>query len=479
MPSDAGLYKVVARNPLGQVTADVRVVLGDISTSPESPCVEAMTDTDILLSWKTPSNLNHTPVVCYKVQMGYIDTDIDWVDLADDIRHEYYVVDNLRPSHGYKFRISALNKFGWSVPSIPSPIAMTPSSGASKSEFYDALQVLQAKEDINLDADSAAVLDYEVEKKPLKVGAFAPSEVDYVSELTKGRFSVTANVNHKSKFATCKLFDKSDPEGEDSAKREFKNLKTLKHEKMVSLVDAFETEGMFMLKFDPLPSTDVVAYLAEQPSYTEQTVAEVTLQVLDALNYIAWRGRAYLNLEPSNVLVCSGRSLGKTLQVKLANFETTQTVSKSGSQVKGTYNFDYAAPEIMEEAQAFPQSDIWSLGVLLYVLLSGQLPFKGESAEESKENILSVKFKFEWLYKEVTMEATRLLMWIFKRAPWKRPSLEEVMGHRWLNSADYMLKKRSRARFAGNRIQKFSREYRATRSQMEMDGETFFMKKMA
>ena len=67
--------------------------------------------------------------------------------------------------------------------------------------------------------------------------------------------------------------------GPDSAKREFKNLKTLKHEKMVSLVDAFETEGMFMLKFDPLPSTDVVAYLAEQPSYTEQTVAEVTLQV--------------------------------------------------------------------------------------------------------------------------------------------------------------------------------------------------------
>ena len=52
----------------------------------------------------------------------------------------------------------------------------------------------------------------------MKVGAFAPSEVDYVSELTKGRFSVTANVNHKSKFATCKLFDKSDPEGEDSAK---------------------------------------------------------------------------------------------------------------------------------------------------------------------------------------------------------------------------------------------------------------------
>lgn len=169
--------------------------------------------------------------------------------------------------------------------------------------------------------------------------------------------------------------------------------------------------------------------------------------------YIEWRGRVYLNLEPANILVCSGRSLGKTVQVKVANLETCQTVSKTGTQIKGCYNFDYTgnillinthfisntyiplfrtliyiyiynaihrftAPEIIEEAQAFPQSDIWSFGVLLYVLLSGQLPFKGETAEESKDNILNVKFKFEWLYKEVTMEATRLIMWIFKRAPW-------------------------------------------------------------
>merc|ERR1719500_1594090 len=183
-PSDAGLYKVVARNPLGQVTATIRVVLGDICGSPDSPSVEAMTDTDILLSWKTPSQLNHAPVIAYKVQMGYIDTDIDWVDLADDIRHEYYVVDNLRPSHGYKFRVLARNTFGWSIPSIPSGIVMTPSSGASKAEFYDALQGLQvinhhlvlpaypqqnctktskAKEDINLDAEEIP-LSYECEK---------------------------------------------------------------------------------------------------------------------------------------------------------------------------------------------------------------------------------------------------------------------------------------------------------------------------
>merc|ERR1711878_212046 len=221
------------------------------------------------------------------------------------------------------------------------------------------------------------------------------------------------------KLYSVKVFDKVNAEGNDAAQREFKNLKALQHEKIVSLIDAYETDSMMMMKFNPLPSTDV-------------------------LNYIHWRGKVYLNLEPSNILVTSGRSLGRTVQVKLANFETTQTVASNGTQIKGTYNFDYAAPENLEEAQAFPQSDVWSLGVLLYVLMSGQLPFKGESPEETKDNILNVKFKFEYLYKECTMEGTRLLMWVFKKAPIKRPSLEEVGAHRWMNAADYMLKKRER-----------------------------------
>jgi len=399
------------------------------------------------------------------------------VDLADDIKHEYFVIDNLRPSHGYKFRVAAANQFGWSIPSIPSPIAMTPSTGASKAEFYDSLQMLQAREDINLDAEECA-LTYEVERKPLKAKTEAPKEVDFMSELSRGRFSLTCNINHGGRVCTAKVFDKSDPEGDDAAKRELKNLKSLRHERMVTLLDAFETSKMTMLKFDTLPGTDVLTYLAERATYSEQMVAEITAQVLDALSYIHWRGKVYLNLEPGNIIVCSGRSLGKTVQVKVANFETAQTVSKSGTQIKGTYNFDYAAPEIIEEAQAYPQSDMWSLGVLLYVMLSGQLPFKGESAEETRDNIVNVRFKFEWLYKEVTMEATRLLMWIFKRAPWKRPLLEEVVNHRWLNSVDYMAKKRERASFTSNRIQKFARDYHCSRPQFDLDAASFFSKLM-
>ncbi len=56
-----------------------------------------------------------------------------------------------------------------------------------------------------------------------------------MSELGRGRFHLTANVNHGGRVRTAKVFDKSDPEGADAAKREFKNLKALKHERLVSL----------------------------------------------------------------------------------------------------------------------------------------------------------------------------------------------------------------------------------------------------
>merc|ERR1712241_54564 len=172
-----------------------------------------------------------------------------------------------------KFRVLAKNQFGWSIPSVPSGIVMTPSSGASRAEFYDVLQQIQAREDIE---DNSGPLSYECEKKPMKSRSENPGSLDFMSELGKGRFSVTANVNKEGKVYSVKLFDKASTEGGDAAMREFKNLKTLRHEKMVSLVDAFETDRFSLLQFSALPSTDVLSYISERPFYTEQDVCDIS-----------------------------------------------------------------------------------------------------------------------------------------------------------------------------------------------------------
>ncbi|RZF43884.1 hypothetical protein LSTR_LSTR007220 [Laodelphax striatellus] len=116
-------------------------------------------------------------------------------------------------------------------------------------------------------------------------------------------------------------------------------------------------------------------------------------------------------------------------------------------------------PEVLCDEPAFPTSDIWSLGVITYILLSGNSPFVGATNEETKQNINFVRYRFEHLYKELTQEATRFLMLIFKRSPSKRPSAEECFEHRWLLPTDYMIKRRERAVFLGMRLKEISERY--------------------
>lgn len=83
-----------------------------------------------------------------------------------------------------------------------------------------------------------------------------------------------------------------------------------------------------------------------------------------------------------------------------------------------TLSLTAVAPEILGAEPAFPQSDVWSVGVLTYLLLSGISPYRAATVEETRQNITYVRYRFEHLYKELTAEATRFIMLLFKRTPW-------------------------------------------------------------
>ncbi|XP_023246724.1 obscurin-like [Copidosoma floridanum] len=112
-----------------------------------------------------------------------------------------------------------------------------------------------------------------------------------------------------------------------------------------------------------------------------------------------------------------------------------------------------------------------------YVLLSGVSPFRGDDAKETAQNITFVRYRFEYLYKELSQEATRFFMLLFKRAPSKRPTAEECQEHRWLMPTDYMIKKRERSVFLGNRLKEYNEEYHEQRRQCTVEhgrlGEAF------
>ncbi|XP_049774558.1 obscurin [Schistocerca cancellata] len=465
---DVGIYKVVARNRVGQAISRTRIVLASIPSSPDSPEASEVSDTEVLLRWKQPKDDGNSAVLCYSLQYKEADN-VEWLDVANNIDHEFFLVHDLKPTTNYQFRLSARNRIGWSEKGIPTELIKTKESGSPKVQVTRAMkhlqQITESGQAITIE-DSKPKLDYSIEKNPVEwtTEGSLTEKYSFVSELARGRFSIVVKGIEKSsdRVVVAKLLELK-PETEEQVNREFEALRSLRHERIACLEAAYKISGsgVAALVEEKLQGADVLTYLSSKHEYTEQQVATIITQVLDGLQYLHWRGYCHLDLQPDNIVMASVRSV----QVKLVDLGSAQRVSKLGTVIQRVGETEYTAPEILNDEPAYPQSDIWSVGVITYILLSGVSPFVGKDAEETRQNVTFVRYRFEHLYKEITQEATRFLMLIFKRTPSKRPTAEECHEHRWLLPSEITIKKRERAVFLGNRLKEFSEAYHSKKTQ--------------
>ncbi|XP_039752215.1 obscurin-like isoform X4 [Pararge aegeria] len=467
MHHDIGFYKVVARNKVGQTVARTRIVEATTPDAPDSPTASETSDTEILLRWKQPKYDGNSPVVCYSLQYREGDN-VEWKTVAENIDHEFFVVRNLQPDTSYHFRLSSRNRIGWSEKGIPTELIKTKQSGAPKIEVTKAMhhlqQLTESGQEIVLDEDKPK-LDYSIEENPIEWDTTQnlTDRYSFISELWRGKFSTVVKGLDKTtdSIVVAKILEIR-PETEVQVQREFNCIRKLRHERISNLIAAYQPPGASVatLILEKLQGADVLTYLSSCHDYTEQMVATIITQVLDGLQYLHWRGYCHLDLQPDNVVMSTVRSI----QVKLIDFGSAHRVTKLGTSVPQVGDLEYKSPEIVNDEAAYPQTDIWSVGVLTYILLSGVSPFKGANDSETKQNISFVRYRFEHLYKEITQEATRFLMWVFKKVPLKRPTAEECHEHRWLAHSDFIQKKRERAVFLGNRLKEFADEYHESKA---------------
>ncbi|XP_050523342.1 obscurin isoform X47 [Daktulosphaira vitifoliae] len=462
---DLGIYKVVARNKFGQTTARARLVHAREPGIMEVPIVKEFSDTEILLQWDHPKSDGNAPILCYQLEIR--ENEGEWDLVAKNIDHEFWFMQNLRPYTNYEFRLAAMNRIGWG------PIG--PSSELVRTNFPDCpkIQVPPAMLNLQIITESGREiigdephnkLDYTLEYKPTEWVEQPPIEkYRFISEIARGRFSVVLkgiNTSNES-IIVAKLIEVTSST-ESVIKHEFNTFCTLKHERLAYLIEAFKLENAPVAVFiqEKLQGADILTYLSTKDYYSEQMIATIVTQILDGLQYLHWRGYAHLNLQPDNIVMASVRNI----QVKLIDFGCAQKVSKLGAIVKTDSVLEFTAPEILCDEPAFPYSDVWSLGVIAYILLSGMSPFRGASDIETRQNITFVRYRFEYLYKDLSQEATRFLMLLFKRTPTKRPSAEECHEHRWLLPTEYMIKKREKTMFHSYKLQLFTKEYHEKRT---------------
>ncbi|RWS25342.1 Muscle M-line assembly protein unc-89-like protein [Leptotrombidium deliense] len=463
---DVGCYKCVARNDCGAVFCRARLKMGSAPGIPDPPIIKQTTDTQVHLCWIAPKFTGNDTISCYLLECKQISA-TSWTQVADNITDEFFVVHDLQPSASYVFRLKACNKFGWSEFSFQSQIADTQNAGSDSKIVLSRCQAFRQKK-----TESGAVvtngvvngnvedhLDYSRESNGVELSKGEHSELyNFVSEITRGRFSIVtkAFVKELGSSLVCKAA-LTESENESGIKNEYEIMKNLCHENIVQLQAASRGTFLFVLAMEKLSGIDVLTYLSLQHFYSEELVAKIVLQVLNALEYLHFKGICMLELQPDNVVMVNQRSPN----IKLVDFANARFIPPTGAKVNVRGKSEYLAPELLKNEEASTASDVWGLAVLTYILLSGVSPFKAESEAETIENVTFVRYHFDQLHKEVTQEAIRFLMLIFKRTPEKRPTLEECDDHKWLMPNEFMLRKREAAVFSSERISEFADRFHA------------------
>jgi len=161
--------------------------------------------------------------------------------------------------------------------------------------------------------------------------------------------------------------------------REIDIMKKLQHPNIIQLMEVVDTPDTLYLVLEFVSGGELFDAIVNKGSYSETDAAKIVRQIMEAIQYVHSLGIAHRDLKPENLLL-SGEE-GKADFIKIADFGLSKDFGEEQLSTScGTP--DYVAPEVLMGEPYDKSVDIWSIGVITYVLLCGFPPFYGDSQKE-------------------------------------------------------------------------------------------------
>ncbi|KAJ5067246.1 protein kinase [Anaeramoeba ignava] len=212
---------------------------------------------------------------------------------------------------------------------------------------------------------------------------------------------------------------------EQRLKNELKILQEIKHPNVISLYEIIETKSFVYLITQYASGGELFDFIVSHGRLEEPLTRKFFRQIIDAVDFCHSHNIAHRDIKPENIL------LDEKLNIKIIDFGLSSFISSNGLCKTCCGSPSYSAPELIKGNIYDPiKADIWSMGVLLYALLCGKLPFPGTTTKEICESILSAKFSVP---SHVSESAKDLLEIMIEPNPFLRASLEEIRYHKWLS----------------------------------------------
>ncbi|KAI3819020.1 hypothetical protein L1987_12842 [Smallanthus sonchifolius] len=257
-------------------------------------------------------------------------------------------------------------------------------------------------------------------------------------ELGRGRFGVvyrcfSASSGHS--FA-CKSIDKrllSDSTDRQCIDKEPKVLQLLNgNPNTVQIHDLYEDDNYVHIVMDLCESPDLFDRISQHGGvFSESEACSVFSPLMLSISYCHRLGIAHRDIKPDNVLFDSRGKL------KLADFGSAEwfAMNERGTMIGVVGTPYYVAPEILSGREYNEKVDVWSAGVILYIMLAGAPPFYGETPAETFEAVLRGNLRFPMkIFRSVSPEAKDLLRKMLCKDVSRRLSAEQVLRHPWVVS---------------------------------------------
>ncbi|XP_071020027.1 serine/threonine-protein kinase MARK2 isoform X7 [Oncorhynchus clarkii lewisi] len=245
----------------------------------------------------------------------------------------------------------------------------------------------------------------------------------------KGNFAKVKLARHvlTGKEVAVKIIDKTQLNSSSLQKlfREVRIMKLLNHPNIVKLFEVIETEKTLYLVMEYASGGEVFDYLVAHGRMKEKEARAKFRQIVSAVQYCHQKCIVHRDLKAENLL------LDSDMNIKIADFGFSNEFVMGSKLDTFCGSPPYAAPELFQgKKYDGPEVDVWSLGVILYTLVSGSLPFDGQNLKELRERVLRGKYRIPFY---MSTDCENLLKKFLILNPTKRGSLEQIMKDRWMN----------------------------------------------
>ncbi|XP_022120212.1 myosin light chain kinase, smooth muscle isoform X2 [Pieris rapae] len=255
---------------------------------------------------------------------------------------------------------------------------------------------------------------------------------DMLSEIGRGKFGTVYLCREKSTGLelAAKLVSVNRRDERRNVEREVDVMRRLRHPRLIQLYDAYDWGKYMCVVLELITGGELFERVIDEDFVlTERACTVFMRQICEGIEFVHRQNILHLDMKPENILCLtkSGNRI-KIIDFGLARFYDPE---KKLQVLFGTPEF--VAPEVVNFDQIGYGTDMWSVGVICYVLLSGLSPFMGETDIETMANVTIAKYDFDdEAFNEISEDAKDFIQKLLVKDKESRPTATECLRHRWL-----------------------------------------------